>query len=101
MNYSKNRELSYYHDRFGLEADVVLHLDTGAYALIEIKLGGSGIEMGADHLLELERLILEHNAIDTKNPIRPPDLKIVLTGTGYGYKRPDGVYVVPIGCLRD
>jgi len=94
-------ELSYYHDRYGLESDVVLHLDNGAYALIEIKLGGSGVEMGANHLLELERLILEHNAIDKQNPIRPPDLKIVLTGTGYGYKRPDNVYVIPIGCLRD
>ena len=34
-------------------------------------------------------------------PIRMPDLKIVLTGTKYGYKRPDGVYVIPIGCLKD
>ena len=33
--------------------------------------------------------------------IRMPDLKIVLTGTKYGYKRPDGVYVIPIGCLKD
>jgi len=54
-------ELSYYHDRYGLEADVVLHLDDGKYALIEVKLGGKDVDEGAKHLLEIERLIIEHN----------------------------------------
>ena len=32
-------------------------------------------------------------------PLRLPDLKLVATGTEYGYGRDDGVIVVSIGCL--
>ncbi len=94
-------EISYYHDRYGLEADAVLHLKDGRYALIEIKLGQNGVDEGAKHLCEIERLINEHNINETQVPIRLPDLKIVITGTEYGYKREDGVFVIPIGCLKD
>lgn len=94
-------ELSYYHDRYGLEADAVLHLRNGKYALIEIKYGANKIDEGAEHLLELERLIKEKNQKETQCPLRLPDLKIVITGTEYGYRRNDGVLVIPIGCLRD
>ncbi len=93
--------VSYYHDRYGLEADAVLHLEDGRYALIEIKLGQSEVEEGAEHLLEIERLIREYNEQEKQIPLRLPDLKIVITGTKFGYIRPDGVYVVPIGCLKD
>lgn len=94
-------EVSYYHDRYGLEADAVLHLKDGRYALIECKLGDKGIEDGAKHLLEIERLIGEANKKESQVPLRLPDLKIVLTGGQYGYKRKDGVYVLPLGCLKD
>ena len=47
--------ISYYHDRYDLEADAVLHLDDGRYALIEFKLGSAEIDMGAKHLLEIKR----------------------------------------------
>ena len=93
--------LSYYHDRYGLEADAVLHLRDGRYALIEFKLGASDIDEGARHLLEIERLVHEFNAKEKQIKLRAPDLKIVITGTQYGYRRPDGVLVVPIGTLRD
>ena len=92
-------ELSYYHDRYGLEADAVLHLDDGRYALLEFKLGSDELDEGAAHLLEIERLIREHNVTEKQVPLREPDLKIILTGTKYGYRRDDGVYVIPIGCL--
>lgn len=94
-------EMSYYRDRYGLEADGVLHLDDGRYALLEFKLGGSKVEEGAKHLLEIEKLIRKNNKNNNKLKLRLPDLKIVITGTEYGYLRPDGVYVIPIGCLRD
>lgn len=94
-------DVAYYNDRYGLEADVVLHLDDGRYALIECKLGSHEIEDGAAHLLELQRLIREHNLVEKQMPIREPDLLIVLTGGQYGYRRKDGVYVIPIGCLKD
>ncbi len=93
--------VSYYHDRYGLEADAVLHLRDGRYALIEIKLGSNEIEMGASHLNKIEKLIMEYNTKEDQVPLRLPDLKIVLTGTPFGYKREDGVFVIPIGCLKD
>ena len=94
-------DVAYYNDRYGLEADVVLHLDDGRYALIECKLGSREIEDGAAHLLELQRLIREHNLVEKQMPIREPDLLIVLTGGQYGYRRKDGVYIIPIGSLKD
>ena len=92
--------VSYYHDRYGLEADCVLHLRDGRYALIEFKLGSADIDEGAKHLIALENLIKEYNEKEKQCKLRLPDLKIVITGTQYGYKREDGVLVVPIGCLK-
>lgn len=94
-------KVSYYRDRYGLEADCVLHLRDGSYALIEFKLGSADIEEGAKHLNEIEELVKRYNLKETQAKLRLPDLKIVITGTQYGYKRPDGVFVVPIGCLKD
>ncbi len=88
-------EISYYHDNLGLEADCVLHLNDGRYALIEFKLGSMEIEDGAANLNKLEKLIIE------SGKLRKPDLKIIITGTKYGYKRNDNVFVIPIGCLKN
>ena len=93
--------VSYYRDRYGLEADVVLHLEDGRYALIECKLGSREIEDGARHLLEIKRLVREHNEGERQVPLREPDLLIVLTGGEFAYRRDDGVYVIPVGCLKD
>ena len=93
--------ISYYHDRYDLEADAVLHLEDGRYALIEIKLGETEVDEGAEHLNEIERLVRENNKKEKQVPLRLPDLKIIITGTKYGYKRDDGIYVIPIGCLKD
>lgn len=96
-----NGEISYYHDRYGLEADAVLHLKDGRYALLEFKLGTKEIDEGAKHLCEIERLINEYNQKEKQCPLRLPDLKIIITGSQFGYKRDDGVFVIPIGCLKD
>lgn len=93
--------VSYYHDRYGLEADAVLHLRDGRYALIEFKLGSADIDDGAKHLCQIESLIEEYNQKETQAKLRMPDLKLVITGTQYGYQRPDGVFVIPIGVLKD
>ena len=98
----QNGTMSYYRDRYGLEADGVLHLEDGRYALIEFKMGDDRVEQGAKHLLEIERLIKEHNKrIGNVAEIRTPDLKIVIKATGYGYRLDNGVFVIPIGCLKD
>ncbi|MGN0309466.1 MAG: ATP-binding protein [Bacteroides sp.] len=98
---SHGGELSYYRDRYGLEADLVLHLDDGRYALIECKLGSREIENGAMHLLEIKRLIQEANKTEKQVPLREPDLLIILTGGSMAYTRPDGVKVIPLACLKD
>ena len=93
--------LSYYHDRYGLEADAVLHLDDGRYALIEFKLGSREIEAGAKHLLEIADLIRKYNKNETQVPLREPDLLIIITGGEMAYSREDGIKIIPIGTLRD
>ncbi len=94
-------KLSYYHDRYGLEADAVLHLADGRYALVECKLGSREIEDGAKHLIELKNLVEERNKKEKQMPLRLPDLLIVLTGGELAYTREDGVKVIPLGCLKD
>lgn len=93
--------VSYYHDRYGLEANAVLHLNDGRYALIEFKLGSHEIDDGAKHLNQIEKLVKEYNEKEKQCPMRLPDLKLIITGTQYGYKRDDGVFVIPIGCLKN
>lgn len=89
-------EVYHYRDKDGLECDAVIHLRNGSYGLTEIKLGGDkSIEEGAKNLKMLRE------KIDT-NKMKSAAFLMVLTGTGdYAYRRPDGVYVVPIGCLKD
>lgn len=83
----------HYRDHAGLEADAVIHLSNGSYGLIEAKLGGEAVDKAAENLLKLR------DKIDTK---KMPEASFiaVITATGYAYKRPDGVYVIPIGCLK-
>lgn len=98
---ASNGEISYYHDRYDLEADAVLHLNDGRYALIEFKLGSAEIDMGASHLLEIRELIRKYNAEEKQIPLREPDLLIVITGAPIAYRRPDGVLVIPLACLKN
>ncbi len=92
-------KISYYHDRYDLEADCVLHLRDGKYALIEFKLGSHEIEEASQHLLELKHLIQNHNEKNAAQKIREPDVLMVVTGGEFAYRRKDGVFVVPLGCL--
>lgn len=68
--YGQKRQgrISYYRDRYGLEADCVLHLENGQCALIEFKLGGKEIDAGAKHLCKIEELIKEKNEKETQIP---------------------------------
>ena len=93
--------ISYYRDRYGLECDLVLHLSDGRYALVECKLGSAEIEKGATHLLELRRLIREHNEKENQTLIREPDLLMIITGGRMAYTRSDGVKVIPLACLKN
>ena len=93
---SLNGKVYHYRDKSGLECDAVVHLRNGQYGLIEIKLGGDSlIKDGATTLNALEE------QIDTTR-MKSPAFKMILTATGeYAYRRTeDGIYVVPIGCLK-
>ena len=79
----------------------MLHLADGKYALIECKLGNREIEQGAQHLLEIKRLIQENNVTERQVPLREPDLLIIITGGKMAYTREDGVKVIPLACLKD
>ena len=92
--------ISFYRDRYGLEADAVLHLNDGRYALIEVKLGSNEIEEGAEHLKEIKRLVSEYNKSESQCPLRLPDLLMVITGSEYAYTREDGVVVCPVSALK-
>lgn len=94
-------EISYYRDRYGLEADAVLLLDDGRYALIEFKLGNRDIEDAAKHLIQLNDLIIEYNQNPKSTKLREPDLLIVITGGKIAYSRKDGVKIIPIGCIKN
>lgn len=96
-----NGKLSYYHDRYDLEADAVLHIGDGRYALIEFKLGSAEIEEGAKHLLKIRDLVREYNKNEKQVPLREPDLLMVITGGNMAYTRDDGVKIIPIACLKD
>lgn len=84
----------HYRDSNNLECDAVIHLRNGKYGLVEIKLGGDKlIEEGVATLKKLE------SKLDTDR-MNKPSFLMVLTGVGdYAFRRPDGVYVVPIGSL--
>ena len=86
----------HYRDANGLECDAVIHLRNGAYGLIEIKLGGDKlINDGVENLKNM------YNKLDIKK-MNKPSFLMVLTATGnYAYRREDGVYIVPIGCLKN
>lgn len=90
-----NGEVRHYRDNTGLECDAVVHLEDGRWGAIEIKIGGEKlIEDGASSLKRLS------NKIVGKSDSNVPSFLMVLTAVGSAYRRPDGVFVVPINCLK-
>lgn len=82
--------LFHYRERSGdLEVDLVVEHTDGSWAGFEVKLGGAQIEQAAAALTRLAETRLT----------RPPSVLAVITGTEFGYRRPDGVWVIPLGCL--
>lgn len=87
-------EIFHYRDKDNLEIDMIVSLHDGRWAPVEVKLGEHRINEAAESLLRLR------NKVDTSR-IGEPSFMMVLTGGRYAYKRPDGVLVVPLGCLKD
>ncbi len=86
----------HYRDKSGLECDAVIHLRDGRYGLIEIKLGGTKlIEEGVQNLTSLR------DKIDIDKMNKPSFLAIVVGIGEYAYRRDDGIYIIPISCLKN
>jgi predicted AAA+ superfamily ATPase len=91
----------HYRDRSGLECDHVIHFNNGKYGLIQTKLGSGQTEQGVEKLRELRDLIKEKNKNSGKTIVTEPDFYMVINGGETAFTTTDGVFVVPIGCLRD
>ena len=84
-----------YRDKSGLEADAVIHLNNGKWGLVEIKLGGETlINEGAQTLTKLKEVI------DLDKMSKPAFLAIITATDSFAYQREDGIYVIPIACLK-
>lgn len=86
-------QVSHYRDSSGLEADAIIHLPDGRWAAVEVKLGSTHIEEAARNLIRLRE------NIDTAH-MHAPSFLLIITGTEYAYRRNDGIFVVPLGCLK-
>lgn len=87
-----NGRVFHYHDESGLEVDAVVELRSGAYALLEVKMGAWEIDDGAASLLKLARKV-------DASVMGAPAFCAVITPGGYAYRREDGVLVLPVTCL--
>ncbi|MCL2111423.1 MAG: DUF4143 domain-containing protein [Clostridiales bacterium] len=94
--YAESIDGSVYHyrDKSGMEIDAVIELADGRWGAAEIKMGAGEIEDAAENLLALKK------KVDIKKAGEPAFL-MVLTGTEYAFQMENGVWVVPLGCLRN
>ena len=74
--------------------DAVVCLHDGIWGAVEIKLGAKEIKEAAKHLVMLKE------KVDAEK-MRPSSFLMILTGTEVAYRREDGGFVVPVGCLKD
>lgn len=91
---SNDGEIFHYHDKADLEVDAIISLRDGRWAAVEVKMGSKQIEEGVENLLKLSDRI-DRTAMDV------PSFLMVLTATQFAFQRKDGVWVIPLGCLRD
>lgn len=90
-----NAKLYKYRDSKGREADAVIQFEDGSWALLEVKLGGEeDIKTASRNLLKIA------NDIDYEKTGKPAFLMVV-TKNKLAYKMDNGVYVVPLACLKD
>ena len=92
---SFNAKCYHYQDYQNKEIDQVIELEDGSWCAFEIKLGANQIDNAAKNLINIRDSILKDNG-------KAPSTLCVICGlTTAAYKRPDGVFVVPITALKN
>lgn len=87
--------LYHYRDKNDFEVDAIIHFNNGKWAAIEIKLfDDEAIEKACKNLIKFK------NNIDLQK-MKEPSFLMVITGTKNAYRREDGVFIVPIDCLKN
>lgn len=101
--YSKafDGNISYYRDRLGLECDYVIHLTDGRYGLFEVKSGNERILDGINNLEKFNKLINKYNDENPNFKMPLPTIRVIITDGQYGYLSNEGIYIIPISCLKD
>lgn len=90
---SRRGRIAHYRDSNGLEVDAIIERGDGSWIALETKLGGEpAVELAAKSLLKLRNTVSDRRIGDPSN-------LVVLTATGYGYRRKDGVQVLPLTAL--
>jgi predicted AAA+ superfamily ATPase len=87
-------DVFHYRDKSGLEADLIVRLRDGRWAAIEVKLGAKQIDEAAKNLLALQARV-------DRDKMGEASFLMIVTGGQFAYRRSDGIWVVPLGCLRD
>ena len=84
----------HYRDKSGLEIDAIVQLGDGRWGAVEVKLGAGEVDKACDNLLKLKRVV------DT-DKMNEPSFLMVLTGTEYAFQMKNGIWIVPLGCLKN
>ena len=89
-----NANVYHFRDYSDREADAVIQFSDGNWALIEVKLTNSEeIDKAAKKLKILSDDIIYEG--------KKPSFLAIITATSVAYKREDGVYVIPLGSLKN
>ena len=91
---SLNGNVFYYRDKQGNEVDAIIELADGSWGAVEVKMGSTEEESAAKNLLKFKRNVNTEKMGD-------PSFLAIITATQIAYQRDDGVWVIPIGCLKN
>ena len=91
---SINGNVFFFRDKHDNEVDAIVELSDGKWGAIEVKMGSNEEEKTAERLIKFKK------SVNTEKMGEPSFLAIV-TATKIAYQRGDGVWVIPLGCLKD
>ncbi|MCL2820486.1 MAG: DUF4143 domain-containing protein [Oscillospiraceae bacterium] len=91
---SLNGNVFYYRDKVDNEVDAIIELSDGRWGALEVKMGGTEEEAAARSLLKFKKNV-------NIEKMGEPSFLAIITATQIAHKREDGVWVIPLGCLKN